>query len=147
MSSTAKRGKEGKLTVTDETGKRYPFLVTDFNDDTDMTIEKRTYIGERTPQGDPSFDGITLTFNCDEDDTTVVDLRKVIMQREFDGQAPLKFTLAFREKARKAGVKIVNSIYPGCVLVPKGKGVGGQKDTIKNSFEAYCASPPDVIKQ
>jgi hypothetical protein len=112
-----------------------------------MSNEMNAYIGKRTPSASPSFDGVVLSFNVDEDDTTVIDLRTTIMQREADGLAPLKFTLAWREKARKAGVKTAIEVYPGCIMIVGEKSAGGQKENVSSAFEAFCDARPDVIKQ
>jgi hypothetical protein len=147
MSSTSKRGKDGTLFVSDETGKRYTFLVKNFTDSPQTSIEMREYIGKSTPSGDPDYNGTNLTWDCDEDDTMVVDLRQFLLKRMYDRQAPYRFTIAFREKARKAGVKSATTSWPGCVMVPKDKSAGGMKDTIGSSWEAYCDAAPDLIKQ
>jgi hypothetical protein len=145
MASAAIRGSERTLFITVD-GKRFTLLVKNFSESPDFDLQMNDYIGRRTSLANPQTNGTMLSFDCDEDDDQVLNLRALIMQREENGLAPPVASIKAKNKYRKPGVGTRNEVWPDVTLAPGERG-GGRKDNVGSSWKGFCEVSARIVSQ
>jgi hypothetical protein len=146
MASAAIRGAEGTLFINVDS-KRFTLLVKDFSEEPDFDLQMNDYSGERTSRANPQFNGINLSFNTDEDDSQVIELRALLMAREEAGLAAPVASIKGKFKFRKLGVGSRILAWSDVTLAPGARGWGGRKDNIATSFKGFCSASARVLSQ
>jgi hypothetical protein len=114
------------------------FKVKSFKATPRTDLVEDDYIGEPQTDLDIQHHGWSLDFECDEQDSKVIDFLTTITTLEEASQQHPKITITATYVYRETGNRPKIEVYPEVFLKVSNRGAGGRKERVASTFEGRC---------